>query len=679
MKALNHVIIKLTICLIAGIILSNSIHLEFRNALYLFIVIFSGLIITYGIAVRQFKKTLWFGVFVYLATMCLGSLTLTLHDYRNFNQHYTRFLSFEETQHTLLKLKIRERLKPSQYHDKYVIDILKMNHQTVCGKLLLNVSKDTLNPIFKVDDILIVSSELSDIQTPLNPNQFDYNAYMKKQYIFHQVYSNHATILKLPSKTHTLLGYAAALRDRINIALKIYDFKSEELAIINALILGQRQDMSKDVYTNYVNAGAIHILAVSGLHVGIILLLLNFFLKPIENLKHGKLIKVFLILTLLWCFAVVAGLSASVTRAVTMFSVVAIAMNWKRRTNIYNTLAISVFILLLCKPMFLFDVGFQMSYLAVLAIVTIQPLLYQLWTPKWKVTDYFWQIFTVTIAAQFGVVPISLFYFHQFPGLFFVSNLVIIPFLGLILGLGILVIILALLGSLPQFLAYIYAKIISTMNTMMFWVSEQDAFLLQDISFSIEHVLVCYVLIIVSILLFKKLNFQSLSLFLTAIICVQIVWLYSKYEHTNSEFIIFHKSRYSLLGHRNNSELKTFHNFDSITSVRDKVITNYNVGNFIRSTETDRLSSVYQFRKHTILIIDSLGVYNVTSFQPDYVLLRNSPRINLERMIDSIHPKLIIADGSNFKSYIQRWKTTCTKRQLPFHHTGEKGAFILND
>lgn len=679
MKALNFVIIKLTCCLIIGIVLSHHLNLELRPILYVLFSLFISLIITYIIASRQFKKTIWFGVFVYLTATSLGSLSYVLHDQSNLSYHYTRQISSEDGQNLMLTIKIRQRLKPSLYHDKYIVQLLKTDNTSVNGKLLLNVLKDSLIPDFKVDDILMLSSKLSDINKPLNPNQFNYNAYLKKQYIFHQIHGEQSTILKLSSKPHTLLGYAAALRNRINNKLNIYNFKPEELAIINALILGQRQDMNQSIYNDYVNAGAIHILAVSGLHVGIILLLFNILLKPLENLKHGKLIKVFTIVILLWSFAVVAGLSASVTRAVTMFSIVAIAMNWKRRTNIYNTLAISVFILLLFKPMFLFDVGFQMSYLAVLAIVTIQPLLYKLWKPKWKITDYFWQIFTVTVAAQFGVVPISLYYFHQFPGLFFVSNMVIIPFLGLILGFGILIIVLAILNCLPELLANLYGMIISLMNTIINWVSQQDTFLIQHISFDIEQVIASYCLIIALILLFKKPNFKSLSFFFITILCLQGVWLFLKYNQANSEFIIFHKSRFSLLGHRINSELNIYHNFDSLTLAKDRIITNYDVGNFIQNTNLDSITSVYQFQNLSLLLIDSLGVYNVKSFQPDIILLRNSPRINLERLLDSIRPKQIIADGSNYKSYIKRWEATCKKRKLPFHPTGKKGAFILKD
>lgn len=679
MKTLNFVIIKLTVCLSIGIIIAHFSTVQLRHTFYFILLSFTGLILTYFISQRQYKKTAYFGMFVYVATISLGCLMYSLHDQRNFKLHYTHSFSSENKTPLLFKLKIRKRLKSSLYRDKYVVDVLNINDKNTCGKLLFNVNNDSLNSIYHVDDVLLVSSELSEIKVPLNPNQFNYNTYLKKQYVFHQIFSNTPSIRKLSSDTHTLLGYAAALRDRINIKLKTHRFKQEELTIINALILGQRQDMSKEVYNSYVNAGAIHILAVSGLHVGIILLLLNICLQPLIHLKHGTRIKVCSIIILLWSFAVVAGLSASVTRAVTMFSIVAIAMNWNRPTNIYNTLAISVFILLLFKPMFLFDVGFQMSYLAVLAIVSIQPLLYRIWKPKWKITNYLWQIFTVTVAAQLGVIPISLYYFHQFPGLFFISNLAIIPFLGLILGLGIIVIVLSLFNCLPEILAGVYGNIISLMNSIIHWVSQQESFLLQHISFEIEHVLVSYILIISSIFLYKRFNFKTLSFVLVSILCTQCICFYTSYRHANKRFIVFHKSRHSILGAHINSELTVYHTLDSVDPTNDYIISNYAVGNFIDEIKQEPITSVYQFQNNTILVLDSLSVYNVKSFKPNIVLLRNSPRVNLERVLDSIHPKLIIADGSNYTSYVRRWEKTCLKRKLPFHHTGKKGAYILKE
>ena len=621
-------------------------------------------------------KTIWFGLAAYVLMFSLGILTYTTHHNKNSPQHYINNKNIESAVSNQIVFRIKERLKSTRYHTKYIVEILRIDEQVVQGKTLLNIEKKSNLKLYDVDDILLIHSEFQEIRSPLNPNQFNYRAYLEKQQIYHQLFTEQHLLFEINSERQTIFGYADALRQTINTQLSGFDFKPEELAIINALILGQRQDMDREMYTEYANAGAIHILAVSGLHVGIILMMLNFVLKPIENLKRGNTIKVVIILILLWSFAVIAGLSASVTRAVTMFSVVAIAMHLKRPTNIYNTLSISMFMLLLVKPMFLFDVGFQMSYLAVFAIVSIQPLLYKLWSPKWKIIDYFWQIFTVTMAAQLGVAPISLFYFHQFPGLFFVSNMAIIPFLGLILGIGILVIILSLLKILPELLANAYGSLISAMNHVVSWVSKQDAFLIKDISFELTHVIATYLILLALVLVYKKLHFRSILILMVSILSLQCYLIYTKRKNNSEAFIIFHKSRYSVFGKKENTNLTIWHNLDSTSIKKEKMIKDYKVGNFIKSITFDSLQDVYKTPHKTFLVIDSLGVYKV-SFKPDFIVLRNSPKINLKRLIDTLQPRFIIADGSNYKSYIKRWKGTCLKEKLPFHQTYEKGAFII--
>ena len=301
----------------------------------------------------------------------------------------------------------------------------------------------------------------------MSMNYFNYKKYLEKQQVFHQMYVKENEFVQLLKSKLTLKGHASLFRNRINVALKKHGFKDNELGVINALLLGQRKEIDTDLLDDYANAGAIHILAVSGLHVGIILLILNFLLKPMERLKYGKTIKLFCVVFLLWSFAFVAGLSASVVRAVSMFTAVAIGWQVNRPSNIYNTLVISMFILLLMHPFFLFDVGFQMSYLAVFSIVWLQPLFYRIWSPRFKLVDYFWKLLTVSFAAQLGVLPLSIFYFHQFPGLFFLSNLLIIPILGVVLIGGILTIMLSLIDLLPQFVADIYVEIIKLMNTVI--------------------------------------------------------------------------------------------------------------------------------------------------------------------------------------------------------------------
>ncbi|WP_396601935.1 ComEC/Rec2 family competence protein [Algibacter sp. R77976] len=678
MRLLNFTIIKLSICLILGIIIGYfaniSVNTSTLSTLSLLLILF----VVYLIARKAFIKSIWFGLIAFLVMISIGILSTSFHNQKNFSNHYTKSISTENDSLKNIAFRIREVLKPGNYQDKYAVDILEINNKEVTGKTLLNIKKDSLQLPLKVDDVYISRMHFENIASPLNPNQFDYENYLKKKYIYHQLFATHKSLLPVSTDETTLLGIADNVREHINKKLKPYNFKPDELSIINALLLGQRQDISKEVYTSYTNAGAIHILAVSGLHVGIILIILSFVFKPLERLRHGKLIKTILLVSILWSFALIAGLSASVTRAVTMFSIVAIALNLKRPTNIYNTLAISMFIILLFKPLFIFDVGFQLSYLAVFAIVTLDPLIYKLWAPKNKIINFYWHTFTVTVSAQLGIIPVSLFYFHQFPGLFFISNLIIIPFLGIILGLGILVILLAVLNILPQFGADLYGYIISSMNHLIDWVSKQEAFLFKDIPFSLLYVLISYLGIIACVrLLFKK-NYSNLKLFLIAIIIIQGALMFNKINTPSNEFIVFHKSRNSLLGNKTNTKIIVANDFDSITKAANNIITNYVVGNHIKTVEEQNIRPIYQLNNKHVLVIDSLGVYNLKSVKPEYILLRQSPKINLNRLIDSLNPKQIIADGSNYKSYIKRWEAICTKRKLPFHQTSKKGAFILN-
>lgn len=679
MKLLNFAIIKITLYLILGILFAHYFKISSDYVLSTTLVFLISLFTILYVEKKHLVKSIAFGVFTAFTFITIGILTYQTHDQKKFKQHYTQHYNLSKDTVQSLSFRIREVLKSGVNHDKYIVDIFKINTKNVVGKTLLNIKKDSVSSSYKVDDILIATTPLQDLNGPLNPNEFDYKAYLKRQYVYHQIFAETHQLLLIQSRVQTIFGYAAQLRNRINFQLKSYHFKPDELALINALLLGQRQDISDDIYNSYSKAGVIHILAVSGLHVGIILLLLNSVFKPLEYLKRGKTIKIILIVIVLWGFAIVAGLSASVTRAVTMFSIVAIGMNLKRSSNIFNTLAISMFFLLLFKPLFLFDVGFQMSYLAVIAIVVFQPFLVKLWSPKFWPIKKLWQIFTVTMAAQLGVMPISLFYFHQFPGLFFVSNLVIIPFLGIILGMGILIIIMALLNILPFWLADLYGGMISIMNSFVRWVSLQEQFVFTDIPFSILQVLTSYLLLITLLFLIKKQNFKRLSIAMLSLLVFQSVLIFEKIKNQQDALIVFHKSRFSVIGIKNNTFLTVAHNLDSTAIADDYSIINYKIGNAITQIKEDSLENIYLFQNKTLLVIDSLGFYQIPEFNPDYILLRKSPQINLMRLLEYTKPQLIIADGSNYKSYLQRWETTCLEQKIPFHLTSRAGAFVLKE
>jgi len=671
-KLINFTIIKLTISLIVGIIVSYLYPIS-ANLATIFVLSSISITLAIKLLTKKTANNYLFGIFAYISFACIGAFTVSTHNHKQFQNHYSQHLK-DENPEPLITFRISEVLKPNKYYDKYHINILQINSKNVIGKSLLHVKKDSIPFRLKVDDILATIQPLQIIKEPLNPEQFNYKDYLDKQYIYHQITTTSNSLFRYNKREQTLFGHAALFRNLIIEKLEQFDFKTNELAIINALILGQRQDINQEIYNDYTQAGAIHILAVSGLHIGIILLLLNALLSPLNHYKKGRLIKMLLILILLWSFAVIAGLSASVTRAVTMFSIISIGTSLKRPTNIYNTLSISIFVLLLFKPLFIFDVGFQLSYIAVIAIVSIQPILEQVWQPKWFIVKQAWQILTVSLAAQLGVLPLSLFYFHQFPSLFFISNLVIIPCLGFILGFGILMIILVLLNCLPEYAANFYGSSINCLNTFIKWVSSQKDFIVEDISFSNIQVVVSYVLIITAVRWVRLKNYNRTVALLISILLFQSAFIVNT-NSSGNEFIIFHNSRKTLITSKIKRKI-TLHS-DSINIKQNSAIRNYKIAYNIDSVVFAKPIPVYKINNKYLLTIDKSGAYNVTRFCPDYILLTNTPKINLNRLIDSIRPLLIIADGSNYKSEILKWKKTCATKKIPFHDTGEKGAFIF--
>ncbi len=632
------------------------------------------LVIIFLIFRKSISNNYYFTFFTFLIFILIGIAAITFKNDLLKKNHYSHFLS--DNYKSIIE--IDDVLKPNLYYDNYNAKVIQLNSKKVYGKIKLNVFKDSLKERFKVGDQIVLTQKFDTIQDPLNPYQFNYKNYLKKQQIHHQISINNNKYLYLKNNRKSFKRWAFTIREQVNKALIENGFKGEELAIINALLLGQRQDISEEVMQNFQKAGAVHILAVSGLHIGIIMLLLNFLLKPLEILKKGSEIKLVFVVLFLWFFAFVAGLSPSVVRAVTMFTAVAIALTSKNTINTYKTLIISIFILLLINPYYLFEVGFQMSYLAVFFIVWLQPLLYKIWKPKLKLVDYSWQLLTVSTAAQLGVLPLSLYYFHQFPGLFFMSNLIIIPFLGMILGVGILIILLASLKILPPFLALFYEKIILLLNQTVGWIAQQESFLFQNISFSIISLVFTYLFIVSFFKWFeiKKPNYLIITLF--ALILLQTNILIEIYKSSAiDEFIILNKSRQSVLIQRTGQQVSIDHTHENLDLNEDSSIKSYLIGSNtdILSAE-NKLKNVYALGKKKILVVDSLGVYLIKKNKPDMILLTSSPKINLDRLITEVDPKIIIADASNYKSYVSLWQKTCKNNNIKFHYTVKDGAFI---
>ena len=639
------------------------------------IVISACILIFLSLTAYWQRKTLFFVFITWITFFLTGMILVYENDATNHTNYFEKHL--KNTSKVILA--IDKVLKPGNYHHKYVADVVQLDSKKTTGHVLLNIEKDSTSLLFHTGDLVFLKNKFQDIKSSLNPHQFNYKHYLKKQGINQQVYITHQEILLLDESKVSLLRFIDAFRVKIQKSLRRYHFTDDELAVMNALLLGQRQEISKQLSDNYSKAGAIHILAVSGLHVGVILLILSLILKPLERVNNGKLIKLVLVILSLWFFAILAGLSASVIRAVTMFSAIALGQFFNKRNAVEHSLIFSMFIILLWKPLFLFDVGFQLSYTAVFGIIWIQPVLYQLWKPNFFIVDKGWQLITVSVAAQLGVLPISLFYFHQFPALFFISNLIIIPFLGVILGLGLVVLVLSYESILPLFLEGFYGDVISILNKVVAFVARQESFLFSEISFSALKMIFSYLLIISGFQLFLKLNTKRCFLFFLSILAFQCVLILEKYTIAQkSEFIVFHKSKNSIIGIRKGSSFELYHSMDSLQISSQKLLINYKVGENITSQNYHKLSNLMYYDKQVVLIIDKDGLYDIKELNNPIVLLRQSPKINLQRLVKKLKPAIIIADGSNYKSYIENWKTTCKNLKTPFWTTYNQGAYVLN-
>lgn len=677
MKVLQFPLARITIVFLAGILVAYYFQPNLQLAFSLLFAVFCTFVLAYFFSKRDFVNPIYFGLATYFLAFAIGAGTQIVHTDSYQESNYIHRKSIFDKPH-LVSVTIREKLRSSSYNDRYIVLVKKIDDSVNTGRMLLNVRKDSLNHSFEIGSHLQINGSLYQNSPAKNPNQFDYGKYLEGKQIYAQIYAD-ASDIKIGSFIEKdVWYYTSRLRTKIIRNLEKTHFNKTELNVAIALILGQQQDISPEIIRDYQFAGAVHILSVSGLHIGFILLFVTFLLKPFPNTRRGSFIKLVIILLSLSSFGLIAGLAPSVLRSVTMFSFVAIGMYLRRSTNIFHTLLVSMLLILLVQPSFLFDVGFQLSYVALFFILWLQPLLAQLWKPKNTIVNYFWEILTVSFAAQIGTLPLSIYYFHQFPGLFFVTNLVIIPFLSVIMALGVLVMVLAAFDFVPVFLAQSLEWSIYILNKIINSIASLEQFIFRDISFNWQLLLSLYLLIIATIIWFKKPNFNRLTLTLTTVIIFQIAYFQTQWTVRNqSELVIFNSKKNTLIAERNGPNI-TLYACDSLLKIahKNQTFTSYSMGNFSSLKTKKRIQNLIYFNGNKILIVDSLGVYP-KDIHPDIVLFTQSPKINLERFLQTTKPKMVIADASNYRNIQKLWEASCLKEKIPFHATGEKGFYRL--
>jgi competence protein ComEC len=672
MKVLQFPLARITVCFVAGIFMEHHFALNPAQSLLFLALSFIVFCIAFYYSRNNPKQNI-FGVAAYALSFCIGIATVAAHNDYYGKDNYIHQVHDADQSHKL-EVVLREKIKSSAFNDRYVALVKRIDGKECSGRILVNFKTKALKDTFAIGNNLQIDGAVYKHKKPDNPSQFDYGEYLTNKSVLAQMYANASEVRISKSFDKDAFYYSDKLRNRILKNLKQNHFHQTELNVIAALILGQQQDIDPEIMKDYQFAGAIHILSVSGLHVGFILLFLNFILKYLPKNKTASYLKLAIIIFSLWGFAILAGLSPSVIRSVTMFSFVAVGMHLKRKTNIFHTLLVSMFLILLFEPSFLFDVGFQLSYVALFFILWLQPIFKALWVPKNKITNYFWEILTVSFAAQIGAFPLSVYYFHQFPGLFFVTNMVVIPFLSVIMALGVFVMILAAFNYVPRVLSDLLEWSVFILNKTINWIASFETFIIQNIPFNLAMLWSLYVLIIAIFIWFEKPNFKKMVFALIALMLFQCSYFGSRWICQNQkEWIVFNARKTSLIAERNGEDVIVYTN-----GIKEKnnLLQSYLTANFCHLPSQLPLQNVAYFNSQKIILIDSLGIYP-QHISPDVMVMRQSPKINLDRMLLSCKPKIIIADATNYKSYVQRWKATCRKQKIPFHATAEKGFYKL--
>jgi len=479
-----------------------------------------GVAVVGAIALASFVSSkIQFGLVVWLLMLALGSfLTLSVSN-EIFPDSFHGDLSESAEKTYVLQIVDEPQVKKRSIK---VVAKLTDDSLSANGKVLLYFNDDSVHSNLKYGDILTVRTKLDKVENPGNPNEFNYKRYLRFHGISYRGYVASGKSEVLSTNNPGVWGHFYTIRRKLIQRLKDSRLDGNELSVASALILGYRADLDKELMSAYAGAGATHVLAVSGLHVGIVYVILNMLLKFLDRRRNTKIFKTILLILLLFGYAALTGLSASVFRAATMFSFVAVGKAIRRDTNIFNTLAASAFVLMAFDPMIVMQVGFQLSYAAVIGIVIIQPRLFDLVViPQSKLLDWAWSITCVSVAAQIATAPLGLLYFHQFPNFFWISNLLVIPAAAVILYLGFLLFVFSFWEPTLLFFGFILDSLISILNQVVVWIENIPYSILSGIDISTIEALMIYTMIFgVLLFIIQKVRFGLYTSLSVAIVFV---------------------------------------------------------------------------------------------------------------------------------------------------------------
>ncbi len=628
------------------------------------------------------------GVFFNLLFFCLGAVLVYFQKIEHDKTWIGHYLSGNQ----LVIVTLQEPLveKASSYKALAKAEAILVNHEwkTVKGNILVYCKKDSTLPPLVYGSQLIIQKKLQPITNAGNPGGFDYKQYCAFQDIHFQVYLQPKDY-KLSGQihTHVFTGLLIDMRNNVLSILRKFIPGEKETGVAEALLIGYRDDLDKDLVQSYSNTGVVHIIAISGLHLGMIYGLLVLLLKPFHKQRWIRWVKPLLILFVLWGFSLLAGAAASILRSAVMFSFIVIGESLGRKTNIYNTLAASAFCLLVYNPYFFWDVGFQLSYTAVLSIVLFMKPIYKQCYFSNKSLNTIWQLNAVTLSAQVLTLPIILYYFHQFPNLFVFTNFIAVPLSGFILYGELLLLVFVKLPLINELTGKLVSFLVSQMNSVIERTDRLPYAVTDNIHVSLWQTIILYFAICYLAVWLLTKKPRALLIGLTCmggfVILRCFFLLQQKQQHKlivynipqHASIDILEGNTYQFLGDtllQQKGFLRNFHLQPS--RILHGVVPGDALQNTIITGHLIASSHV------SVLIIDKyLAIPRLSHRIPvDIIILSGSPKIFLTQLAAAFDCKQYVFDSSNPLWKIQYWKKDADNLHLRHHSTSEQGAFEVD-
>lgn len=683
--------IRLLLPLIAGIVLQWYLQINLPVIVAAFVVLGIAyvLFLLLPIALR-FKMQAVQGIVIQLLIVALGAWLTWQQDVRYHKKWYGNF--YKDSSYLVVRIDepLVEKSK-SFKADGYVETVVQDGKAiAAAGKLLLYFSKDSVQSNLKYGDRIIIHKDLQAIKNSGNPGAFNYQRYAAFQGIFHNVFlkAQDWVVLKGTSKNCFKQFIFSARAYVLGVLQKSMDADKDELGIAEALLIGYTNDLDKDLVQAYSNTGVVHIIAISGMHLALIYVLLVWLFAKIPVVNKSKWLQLILILACLWMFSLLTGASPSVLRAAVMFSFIAVGKNIYKQASIYNSLAASAFVLLCYNPYYLWAVGFQLSYLAVLSIVIFQKPIYNCIYIKNKWLDKVWQLMAVSTAAQLLTFPVCIYYFHQFPNLFLISNMIAVPLSGLILYAEIILVAFSWIPFVGIYMGKLVAALVALMNKIILWINDLSFAVWDKIPATILSTWLLYAVVTAFgawLILKQKKYFKVAQL---ALLLFLMQSAYNNWQAIKQQkLIVYNVPRYKAIDFINGNQYQFVG--DSIL-LQDGLLQNFHLkpGRVaLQLTErSDSLTAVfnyeifYQFKNKKILVADTQVNFAPLNkkIQLDLVIISKNPKISIASLAETFICKLFVFDASNPAWKIEKWKQECKDLKLEYFSIPESGAFIYN-